>query len=161
MLDLQVLTPDDWPTWRELRLRALADAPYAFGSTLADWRGEGDQETRWRHRLSLAGSHNLVALLDGVPVGMATGVPVGEGSAAVISMWVAPEARGRGVGGRLLDAIADWARAFGARDVRLAVVEDNEPAAALYQRKGFKFTGELGDVMPDGIRQELIMAREL
>jgi GNAT superfamily N-acetyltransferase len=56
VIELRVLTPDDWPVWRELRLAALAEAPYAFGSRLADWRSQvGDQLVRaverWaRHR---------------------------------------------------------------------------------------------------------------
>ena len=87
MIELRTLTPDDWPTWRELRLAALADAPYAFGSRLADWQGDGDRAERWRARLEMPGSYNVVAVLDGRPVGMITGVPGDEpGVAELISM---------------------------------------------------------------------------
>ena len=67
VIELRTLTADDWPVWRELRLAALAEAPDAFGSRLADWQGEGDREERWRARLNLAGSYNIVAVLDGHP----------------------------------------------------------------------------------------------
>jgi GNAT superfamily N-acetyltransferase len=53
-------------------------------------------------------------------------------------IFVAPWARGRGVGTRLLDAIAEEARARGYREVRLDVVEDNLRARALYERKGYQ-----------------------
>ena len=53
-------------------------------------------------------------------------------------IFVAPEARGQGVGTRLLDAIAEEARARGYREVRLDVIEDNLRARALYERKGYR-----------------------
>lgn len=53
-------------------------------------------------------------------------------------IFVAPWARGRGVGTRLLDAIAEEARLRGYREVRLDVVEDNTRARALYERKGYR-----------------------
>ena len=106
MIELRVLTPDDWRAWRQLRLAALAEAPYAFSSRLADWQGDGDREERWRARLEIAGSYNVVAVLDGEPAGMASGVPAGEGVAELISMWVSPAARGHGVGDHLVQAVA-------------------------------------------------------
>jgi len=161
MIELRVLTPDDWRTWRALRLAALAEAPEAFGSQLADWQGQGDREERWRARLSIPGSYNVVAVLDGQPAGMGSGVLEGEGTAELISMWVCPQARGKGIGDRLIAAVERWARQAGMTTLRLSVADDNEPAAALYQRHGLRLTGELGDLMPDGIRQERIMEKQL
>jgi hypothetical protein len=34
-------------------------------------------------------------------------------------------------------------------------------AAALYLRHGFTFSGETGDLLPDGIRRDQIMAKTL
>jgi ribosomal protein S18 acetylase RimI-like enzyme len=91
-------------------LAALAEAPYAFGSRLADWQGDLDREERWRQRLSLTGAYNLRAILDGVPAGMATGIPGDEpGEAQLISIWVAPTARGQRVGDTLISEIESWA----------------------------------------------------
>lgn len=162
MIVLRVLTADDWPTWRRLRLEALADAPYAFGSTLADWLGEGDTEERWRARLGLVASHNLVAMLDDEPVGMVSGVPVdrARSAAELISMWVAPKARARGVGDALLLGVEAWARARGAESLRLAVSEGNAAAAGLYERHGFADTGQR-EVMPDGARRERVLTKPL
>ncbi|MFJ6168073.1 GNAT family N-acetyltransferase [Micromonospora orduensis] len=162
MIEIRVLTPDDWPTWRELRLAALAEAPAAFGSRLADWQGDGDREQRWRDRLSIPGSHNLVAVLDGRPVGMSSGVPTADPLVMdLISMWVHPDARGRRVGHLLLDTVAQWARGSGADRLRLSVMPDNARAKALYRRAGFTGTDELGDLLPDGVRREQVMLRPL
>ena len=162
MLELRTLESDDWPLWRELRLAALAEAPYAFGSTLAQWQGSGDREERWRARLSIPGAHDLIAPLDGLPVGMASGVP-GEGAETVelISMWVNPTARGKGVGDYLIQAVERWAVERGATTLRLSVMPDNRKATALYERHGFMGTGESGDLLPDGIARERAMAKSL
>ncbi|WP_437904724.1 GNAT family N-acetyltransferase [Sorangium sp. So ce327] len=134
MIDLRALTSEDWAAWRDVRLRALADAPHAFGSTLEEW--ENASEARWRARLELPGSRNLVAYVDGEPVGMATGAPF-EGTYELISMWVAPEVRGRGVGDALVEEILRWAREQGGSELRLDVKQDNLSAISLYVRHGF------------------------
>ena len=53
-------------------------------------------------------------------------------------LFVAPEARGSGVGTALLDAIVDEARRRGYAQVRLDVVDTNPRAKALYRHVGFK-----------------------
>lgn len=162
VIELRVLGVDDWEIWRELRLAALAEAPYAFCSQLRDWQGEGDREQRWRARLDIPGSYNLVAILDGQPVGMASGIPARQdGVAELIYMWVAPAARGQGVSDYLVRAIEGWARQVGARVLRLHVAEGNETASQLYRRNGFRDTGELAGLMPDGVRREHVMAKTL
>lgn len=162
MIDTRVLSPDDWRIWRELRLAALSEAGYAFGSQLADWQGDGDREQRWRGRLAIPGSYNLLVIVDGQPVGMASGVPGDRaGVAELISMYVAPVGRGIGIGDLLVRSIVQWARQSGAATLELAVVEDNHHAMALYQRHGFQDTGTLGGLMPDGIRRDIVMTKSL
>ncbi|RAJ69988.1 ribosomal protein S18 acetylase RimI-like enzyme [Streptomyces sp. Amel2xB2] len=161
MIELRVLTPDDWRSWRALRLAALADAPYAFKSPLSDWQGPGDREERWRDRLSVPGACDLLALLDGEPVGMAGGTPgAAPGEAWLRSLWVGASGRGRGVADRLLYAVEEWAAGAGADVLRLSVIPGNTHAIALYRRHGFADTGRLGDLLPDG-RHEVVMAKRL
>jgi ribosomal protein S18 acetylase RimI-like enzyme len=136
VVTLRVLTLDDWPLWRAVRLAALTDAPHAFRVGLADWHRGGEAE--WRARLALPGSHNVVALIDDRPVGVARGVPGFE----LRSVWVAREARGHGVGDRLLAEVEAWAMRSGAPTLRLAVFGDNAPAVALYERHGYVPAGE-------------------
>jgi ribosomal protein S18 acetylase RimI-like enzyme len=154
MVDLRVLSDDDWKLWRELRLAALAEAPYAFGSTLADWQDAG--EDKWRDRLRIAGALDLVAFLGEEPVGMASGLPAGPRVVEVVSVWVSPAGRGHGVGDALMAAIADWAADSGATVVRLAVREDNAAAIRLYERARFVHIGP-NDDDPD----EILMERSL
>jgi ribosomal protein S18 acetylase RimI-like enzyme len=152
VIELRLLTPDDWPAWRTMRLTALAESPDAFGSRLADWLGEGDRENRWRGRLSISGSRNVMAVLDGQPAGMASGVPLSPfphagpahepGAVELISLWVAPSARGHGVADALVEDIAAWAAGLRAPAVWLTVRENNAAAIALYRRRGFEDTGE-------------------
>ena len=63
-------------------------------------------------------------------------------------MWVDPSARGQKVGEKLIDAIVSWARARGVSRLLLEVADDNAPAVALYDRRGFEPTGETGTLPP-------------
>ncbi|HWG65327.1 MAG TPA: GNAT family N-acetyltransferase [Streptosporangiaceae bacterium] len=162
MAEIRILTPDDWALWRQLRLAGLAEAPSVFGSRLADWQGEGDREERWRARLGIPGARNVVAVLAGRPAGMASGVPAADGCGAeLISMWVAPHARGHGVGDQLIKAVESWARQVGAPALRLAVRPGNSHAIALYERHGFTDTGQSVELMPDGVHRERVMEKKL
>jgi ribosomal protein S18 acetylase RimI-like enzyme len=132
--------------WRALRLEALREAPSAFGSALADWQGAGDTESRWRDRLARV-AFNVVAFFGQAPVGMVSGnhhPPEVE----LISMWVAPLARGKGVGDQLVDAVVDWATVQGALRVVLSVKTGNCRAIHLYQRHQFVETGPSPETLP-------------
>lgn len=143
-VSLRVLTAEEWAEWRRLRLAALAEAPDAFGSTLAEWSGPGDREDRWRARFENV-PFNLLAELDGEPAGMVGASWPEEGVVELLSMWVAPTARGRGVGDALIRAVLDWARQCGAEQVALAVRERNDHAIGLYRRNGFRDAGPSGN----------------
>ena len=120
MIVLRELTVDDWAQWKEMRLAALAEAPYAFHTRIEDWVGA--TEDRWRGRLDVPGRF-LVADLDGRPAGIVCGLPPDPtGVADLLSLWVAPFARGHGVGDALVEAVCDWSRELGARRVALNVV---------------------------------------
>jgi len=53
-------------------------------------------------------------------------------------LFVAPAARGQGVGTALLDAISQEARKRGYQEVRLDVIDTNPRAKALYLHQGFR-----------------------
>lgn len=53
------------------------------------------------------------------------------------SLYIVPDHRGTGLVDRLLNAVAETARAAGALDLRLYVLQSNERAMAAYRRCGF------------------------
>ena len=140
MVSVRSAAAADWSEWRSLRRRALSEAPDAFGATVAEWSGEGDTEQRWRRRLDEV-PVNLVAYDAGRPVGMVSVTAVEQDEMKVISMWVAPEARGSGVGEVLVRAAVAHAAAAAAKRVALNVRAGNARAYALYRRVGFVEVG--------------------
>jgi ribosomal protein S18 acetylase RimI-like enzyme len=139
-IEFRALSVEDWQIWRQIRLQALAEAPYAFSTDLADWQGAGDTEERWRSRLSSV-PLNLVAYLGNIPAGMASGTAPYDNAVELISMWVAPFARGHGLADGLISAVVAWAARQGVRRVSLVVYRNNARAIALYQKHGFRDDG--------------------
>lgn len=155
---LRVVTADDWRLFREVRLEALREAPYAFESTLESWQAEGDTEARWRARLASV-PFNVVAYFECRPAGMASGTKPDEaGEVELISMWVAPFARGTGVAGALVEAVVEWASSQRVEKVALHVMESNARAHAFYRRHGFVDDGEPCS-SPDGVAERRMLRR--
>ncbi len=159
-VEIRTLGADDWAVWREVRLRSLADAPEAFGSKLADWQGSNDREDRWRTRFDSV-ALNVVTVSDGGKVvGAVGGMHHSAGTIELVSMWVAPEARGTGVGDVLVDAVIDWAISESVGDVVLNVRRGNRAAVGLYERNGFVLVGaNPHDVSEDLMIRELTISR--
>ncbi|MBF8184890.1 GNAT family N-acetyltransferase [Nonomuraea sp. K274] len=123
---------------REIRLRALQDSPDAFGSSYD--REIAFSPEKWSERLKNPDSRWWVAVAGGADVGLVC-MMLEDGGAHLLSMWVAPEARGMGVAARLVDESVAWARRAGADEVGLWAVDQNHAARALYTRKGFTPSG--------------------
>ncbi|MGB0114475.1 MAG: GNAT family N-acetyltransferase [Ilumatobacteraceae bacterium] len=150
---------------KRVRLAALEDTPSAFGSTFDAEVGRSDAE--WSQR-AVAGSHGVdrvtfFAQLDDEVVGLVGGYRDEQSASVVelVSMWVAPQVRGRGVGARLVDAVTTWARETNATNVSLWVTRGNTPAERLYESCGFAATGELQPLPWDQTRDEIRMVRPL
>lgn len=158
MIDVRVIGADEWRVWRALRLAALAEAPAAYGSTLAQWMGSGDNEDRWRSRLADV-ALNVVLFLDGEPAGMVSALgPDPEGKVELISMWVAPFARGRGVGDAAVRHIVAWAQTEHGAPVVLSVKADNDHAIRLYRRHAFVDAGSSPDDPSERLMRRSSMA---
>jgi ribosomal protein S18 acetylase RimI-like enzyme len=136
------LGADEADLLRALRLRALGDAPMAFGSTLAREETYGPEQ--WERWAAASATGEQQAIFIAEPAcGMASGVIDDEDPALahLYAMWVAPEARGSGAGRALLDAVVAWATDRGTERLVTSVTDGNAAAAALYAGAGFADTG--------------------
>jgi len=79
----------------------------------------------------------IVARLDGKPIGCGALKFHGDAPAELKRMWVAPRARGLGVGRRLLQELERHARDAGVTIVRLETNHALTEAIALYRRSGY------------------------
>jgi ribosomal protein S18 acetylase RimI-like enzyme len=139
------LNRDEIDRLRGIRLRALDDAPDAFATTLAEAGSYSDKD--WKQQLDQLTT--FVAVADDRDLGMVRGAHCDDppDTGYLISMWVAPEARRMGIASRLIDGVVAWAKSQGQKKLLLHVAESNEPAKALYLKKGFEPTG-LIDTLP-------------
>jgi GNAT superfamily N-acetyltransferase len=141
--------PTDSALIRDVRLRALATDPASFGSTYereaafpdeswAEWASgdaEGDEMA------------TLLALRGSEPVGIvATYRDENEQKVFhVIAMWVAPELRREGVGGRLLEEIESWITSSGGTVAQLSVTDAAAAARRLYESAGYEADGDCAE----------------
>ena len=132
-MEITRIGPDDWETFRTVRLASLSDSPAAFGSRHEDWVDAPAE--RWRARLTQV-PLTLLAREGASVVGVVSGQPDGQEWVELISMWVAPAARGTRVADRLIGAVVDWAAAQD-RATYLMVRSDNARARRAYERIGF------------------------
>ena len=138
--------------WQDLAELAELEARL-FGTdawSLASWWGE------------LAGrprrEYVLVADTEGI-TGFAGLDHAGEVS-DVMTIAVAPRARGAGLGRRLLEELITRSRAKGARRLLLEVRADNEPALGLYTARGFERLSTRRDYYPGGV-DALVLALDV
>ena len=146
------LTRDEWREYRELRLRALADSPDAFTTTLAQAQARDDAD--WSSQVA-RGAHSpseiaLVADSDSRLVGLAwSGIDTSDPHRAWLTqMWVDPNLRGLGTGRQLLGAVVRWAVGVDARLIVLSVTCGDTSARRLYTRSGFEPMGQPEPLRP-------------
>lgn len=153
---IRPLRADEVEPLRELRLRALREDPGAFAETFEQARARPrDDWASW----AADDSRVVVAAVDGERwVGMVAGHRR-EDSVWLSALWVDPAARGAGLGLRLIEAAADWAREQAAATIELSVTTNNPGAAAVYVRAGFKETGRRRPLPADPSRTEVFLSR--
>ncbi|WP_281247124.1 GNAT family N-acetyltransferase [Bowdeniella nasicola] len=103
-------------------------------------RAASADEARWRERL--VGSPLLViAEVDGEACGLVAGdIERDTGEPILISLWVNPRFRGRGVAKALITEVEEWAAAEHG-ELSLSVRDDNAAARGLYEDLGYEVVG--------------------
>jgi phosphinothricin acetyltransferase len=134
-MEIRELASSDWPVVAAIWADGMATGDATFETEVPSWE-EFD-------RTRLPG-HRLVAV-DGDVVGWAALTPTSPrdcyAGVAENSVYVAADARGRGVGSALLDALLAGADAGGIWTVQTSVFPENEASVALHLHAGFRVVG--------------------
>jgi ribosomal protein S18 acetylase RimI-like enzyme len=139
------VTAADGPLLRGIRLRALRTDPASFGSTYE--REQAYTDARWNEWAAedAVGDDDatFLALEGRDAVGIVVGARREEQRDVfdVFAMWVAPEARRRGIARALLAAVESWMISAGGRTATLSVTTAAEPARMLYESAGYEPAG--------------------
>jgi L-amino acid N-acyltransferase YncA len=135
-LAIAALAAGDWDDVARIYADGIASGDATFETEVPGW-------TDW-DRAHLAG-HRLVASADGRRVGWAALAPVSGrcvyGGVAEVSVYVAADARGRGVGTALLAALVASSEAGGLWTLQAGVFPENEASVRLHERAGFRLVG--------------------
>ena len=158
MPTIRILDAADAGAFQTLRLRGLRESPAAFGSTFEEEVGRSIEQVAERlteiqsvPRRATFGAFDENGSLLGVAACVQQGGIKLRHKASVFAMYVAPEARGRGVGRALVARLIEHARAWEGVDRLTLTVTDTQVAARrLYLAAGFQLFGS----EPDGLRQD-------
>jgi ribosomal protein S18 acetylase RimI-like enzyme len=164
LIAIEPITPLNASLFKTVRLRALQDAPHAFSATYAkefqltdsDWMKRVE---RW---IGETGA-GFLAIDEDTACGIAGSFLDQKDAtrAELVSMWISPAHRQRGIGRLLVNSVLHWAQARNARILQLMVTGNNEPALRFYQRLGFTPTGRTEPYPNDPTVIEFEMSRPI
>jgi L-amino acid N-acyltransferase YncA len=120
-------------------------AIYAAGIATGHATFEHEPPTREAFDAGRLPAHRLVAEAAGLVLGWAAVSPVSPRAAysGVVehSIYVAPQARGRGVGRALLAALVASTEAAGIWTIQSSIFPENKASLSLHERLGFRIVG--------------------
>jgi L-amino acid N-acyltransferase YncA len=153
---IRTLTHDDWPAVEAIYAEGIATRQATFETSTPSW-AEFDASRLPEHR--------LVALDGDRIVGWAALSPTSRRECYVgvveHSVYVAAEARGRGIGQALLKRLVASADAAGLWMVQTSIFPENAASLALHERLGFRVVGRRERIAKlDGVwRDTLLLER--
>jgi len=144
-ITIRPVRDDEWARWRDVRVRMLREEASYFGTRWEDAHAQSAEQ--WQAWTAEAAAGRTKTLVVAEENGRWLGVVgsftrVNRREVQLISMWVDPKERGRGIARELIRAVAEWSRSKGRDRVCLFVQETNLPAQALYRSAGFAPTGD-------------------
>lgn len=157
------LRPEDWERFKEIRLKALQSDPLAFGSSYEEEVNRTEEV--WRQKLGSSWAY--AAVVSGKLIGMVR-VVFEQGKhvrhvANVISLFVDPVYRGKGVGEMIMKKVlTDLHDNSVVIKINLSVNAKQETAINLFRRIGFTGSGvskkgiKVNGVYYDQLHMELI-----
>jgi L-amino acid N-acyltransferase YncA len=130
------LTEQHWEAVREIYIQGIATGNATFETSVPDWNGWDE------HHLPCC---RLIARCDNKVVGWAalsrvSSRRVYEGVAEV-SIYIAEEARGRGIGRELLRALVEASEQNGIWTLQAGILAENTVSIHLHQQAGFRIVG--------------------
>jgi len=154
---IRQMTNADWPSVSRIYQQGMDSNLATFQTECPDW-AEWDAAHHAQCR--------LVALLDEAVAGWAALSPTSSRSVyagvASVSIYIAQEARGMGIGKALLLALISVSEAAGFWTLQSGIMEDNDASIALHNSCGFRLVGYREKIGQDrfGVwRNTLLMER--
>jgi ribosomal protein S18 acetylase RimI-like enzyme len=130
----------EWQAWRDVRLEAVRLHPEAFGGSFEEEKQSSEEDWRRGLRQRTALAYREHGAISGIAVYAQAAAMKVRHRANLYSMYVRPQARGRGAGGALVQAVLSEARGR-VLQVHVNVVTTNDRARRLYERHGFTIYG--------------------
>ncbi len=142
---IRLLTQLDLSKYKSIRLQALQDCPFAFGSSYEDAAAMSENE--WRAHLSGEKSKVFGAFdgedLVGTTTLLLDSRPKFAHSATLVGIYVADSHRGQGLAGRLINHAEHEATQLGIKKIKIDVIRSQLPALRAYEKADYKIVGTL------------------
>ena len=155
MSDISIapLIHEHWERVRDIYVEGIESGNATFESEVPSWDA-WDQGHLDRCR--------FVAVLEGTVVGWAALSPVSDrctyGGVGEVSVYVGADARGKGVGSRLMDALVRGSERLGYWTLQAGVFPENDASVRVHTREGFRLVGRrerLGKM--DGVWRDVLL----